>query len=275
MGFHKKGRKLSRRKWERVDILRREKYWQNRVGGQLQLEVAKRPGSRLVLEQQFTRIAEALGFSTGGRVLDVGCGTGTLLLWLMENWQMDPFGIDLSLTSLVLGQKAGLRKLLCGNAQELPIRDSSFSYVMCKGSVHHFSDAAHAMKDMHRVLVPGGKVVLYEPVATPLTSLVRRVFVRSDRYESPADLAYKEKFTAERFRNLLTDAGFLDIHISFHDVLAYPFSGGYLGGPFSRSARTMRFLLEVEQGLKRMSVLRRPMDFLAWRVLVQALKPDM
>jgi len=257
------------------ELLRREREWQNRVGGQLQERIASLPGTQLVLDHQFNRIADALASRVEGRVLDIGCGTGTLLKWMKERQQVEAFGLDLAQQSLLLGKRDGLTKGLCGCAEALPVKDSSFSCIVCKGSVHHFTDAVQALEEMYRVLMPGGKVVFFEPMGSFVTNWVRKVVPGTGKYESPVDLSHKEEFTAWMLQQHLKGAGFVDIEASFHDVLAYPFTGGYAEGMFSRSIRMMRIMLKCEMWLERIKLLANVRKLLAWRMLVRASKPPL
>jgi hypothetical protein len=105
-----------------------------------------------------------------------------------------------------------------------------------------------------------------------VTNLVRNLVSGSKRYESPVDLSHKEEFTPEVFRKLLVDSGFVDIQVSFHDFLAYPFTGGFRKGLFSESVRIMKILLQCERWLERRKSLARARRLLSWRMLVRASK---
>jgi SAM-dependent methyltransferase len=162
--------------------------------------------------------------------------------------------------------------LTAGDAEHLPYKDRSFDRVICNGTAHHFLDQDSAFRELYRVLVPGGTLVLYEPIATPVTSFLRRVFLRDDRYESPADLARKEAFTPSYLMDLLVEAGFTGISTSRHDFLAYPLSGNYLASPLCRSRSLMRALCRLEGALTTRASLGPLLEAVAWRVLVVAAK---
>jgi SAM-dependent methyltransferase len=257
-----------------VDVKHEERRWQDAEGGQLQIQAYARPGTRLVLEQQFSRVARALRLEPGQRLLDIGCGVGNFLAWLRGQHAGLRHGLDLSLNSLrharVVCDGA---QLAVGDAERLPYRDRAFERVVCNGAAHHFLEPLVAFREIFRVLAPGGIVVMYEPTATMLTGLLRRLVVGYDRYESPADLAHKEEFTARRATELLSDVGFVDISTSLHDFLAYPLSGSYMRSPLSRSARVMRVLSRAEVGFASIGLLRPIWQLLSWRLLVVASRP--
>ena len=251
-----------------------ERHWQDRQGGALQVQAYERPGTQVVLHQQFGRVFDALQVGSGMRLLDVGCGAGLFLAWLSQRVQAECHGIDLSPNSIEMATKANATLILtAGDAEALPYEDESFQRISCNGAGHHLLDFRSALREMYRVLIPGGIVVFYEPTASPFSNALRGLFLQDDKYESPADLAHKDEFTSESVRKLLTEVGFIDITTSFHDFLAYPLSGMYLNLPLGRSRTTMKFLTQLESKLERLPGLKLLFDLFTWRFLVVATKP--
>src|SRR5215210_8056241 len=101
-----------------------------------------------------------LGRLEGRRVLDVGCGTGTLTSALAERgarvWGVDPSEEMLVLARQRAGRRIGLR---LGRAEELPFKDAWFERAVLR-LVVHLVDRALALPELARVLAPGGRVVL-------------------------------------------------------------------------------------------------------------------
>jgi SAM-dependent methyltransferase len=250
-----------------------ERRWQDRHGGDLQERTFGRPGTRAVLHEQFASVAEALRLRSGLRVLDLGCGVGHFLEWLSGRRPGHYYGLDLSVTSVGRArQRNPALRLIVGDGESLPYRDGSFDRVTCLGTAHHFFDADSALREIHRILAPGGILCLYEPAATILTTALRHLVLRHHAAESPADHACKHDFTVSRIRSLLLAAGFAETTVSFRDFLAYPLSGNYLGSPWSRSPRFMERLCRLERALTRSRLLKPLRDALAWRVLAVAIK---
>lgn len=251
-----------------------ERAWQDRLGGTLQQRAYDRAGTRVVIHGQFACVVRALELRPGMRLLDLGCGVGHFLSWLMERLPVTCHGVDLSLNSVRCAREANPGpELTVGDAEVLPYRDSAFDRVTCNGAAHHFLDEQAAFREMFRVLAPGGRLVLYEPTTTAVTSALRRWLLRSDAYESPADLAHKEEFTAARAQGALRAAGFMGISTSLHDFLAYPLSGYYVGSPLARSRTIMGLLCRLERGLGPWSLLKPVLEQISWRLLVVATRP--
>lgn len=100
-----------------------------------------------------------------GAVLDLGCGIGFWLVELSQRGARDLTGADLSPRSLELaGKRCALfdipAKLTTANAENLPFESGSFSHVNCQGVVHHTPSPASAVREIARVLRPGGTATI-------------------------------------------------------------------------------------------------------------------
>jgi ubiquinone/menaquinone biosynthesis C-methylase UbiE len=177
--------------------------------------------SRRVWEAMAPRYDRAMTFAerrflTGGRpwvcsravgeVLDVGVGTGINLPYYPHGLRIT--GVDLSPAMLAvardrateLGVVAELRE---GDAQALPFTAASFDTVVCTLALCAIPDDRAAVAEMHRVLRPGGRLLLLDHVAStwwPIWALQRLVDVVSVRTAG-------EHYT-RRPLTLLPDAGF-------------------------------------------------------------------
>jgi SAM-dependent methyltransferase len=106
-----------------------------------------------------------------GRVLELGCGMGHLLAWLVDRYQV--FGCDINPWALVqarLNVPLGNFFLLSGD-MPYAFPDAVFDLLIAKHVVEHLSHPDQAMAEMSRVLKPGGLLIL----ATPnLSSMMRK-----------------------------------------------------------------------------------------------------
>ena len=103
------------------------------------------------------------------RVLEVGVGGGNVL----ERIPGTQFGIDLSPFILRKAQArlGGRASLARSDAMALPFRDAAFDRVYCSEVLEHVLDPEAVVREMHRVLAPGGIAV----ISVPNEALINRV----------------------------------------------------------------------------------------------------
>ncbi len=131
---------------------------QNWSRGQAQREEYYQPATEMMLDLADLR--------TGNRVLDVAAGTGdqTLLAARRVGLNGHVLATDLSATMLKAAieaaRKAGLTNVETRtmNAEDLDLNPGSFDVVICRLGLMLFSDPPKALRGMHRVVKPGGKV---------------------------------------------------------------------------------------------------------------------
>ena len=136
------------------------------------------------------------------RMLDVGCGTGALLRQASGRFpECELFGVDPAPGMVKAAQEAGgsSRRLrfAVAFAQDLPFPDAFFDVVVSTISFHHWGEQAAGLRDVGRVLRPGGFLVLADILAV---SLLRPFFFLGhmrNRFHTPAEI-----------EGLLTAAGF-------------------------------------------------------------------
>lgn len=102
----------------------------------------------------------------GDRVLDVGCGTGAVVDYLLRRHGLAALGIDFSMALLKEGMQtfAGPR-LVRGLAEQIPVIDGCFNAVVCECMLSLCGDPARALREIHRVLQPGGCLILTDVYA--------------------------------------------------------------------------------------------------------------
>ncbi len=109
------------------------------------------------------RLHEFADFA-GKRVLDVGCGNGYVLSRFARagartsGIDLTARGIDLSRRRFALEGLPGA--FTVGSAEDLPWADDTFDCVTSMGVLHHTPDTAGAVAEVHRVLKPGGRLIV-------------------------------------------------------------------------------------------------------------------
>jgi ubiquinone/menaquinone biosynthesis C-methylase UbiE len=104
----------------------------------------------------------------GMRVLDIACGTGepAISIATLLHGTGEVIGVDISSAPLEIArrraQQRGLKNVRFeqADAHQLPFDDESFDRVTSRLGIMFFADLANALRQMHRVLKPGGRVVL-------------------------------------------------------------------------------------------------------------------
>lgn len=106
-------------------------------------------------------------------VLDLGCGTGSFIesqTTDAKNKNIQWHGLDPSEEMLQIARtKVPFAKFHTGAAENMPFASNHFDYVTSRFSFHHFDDRLMALKEMHRILKPGGflKIVNLVPELSP------------------------------------------------------------------------------------------------------------
>ena len=117
-----------------------------------------------VLFQQFVEpMMNAAGVRAGQRVLDVACGTGVLARAVAERTGATGAvtGLDLNPGMLAVARRvAPAIEWKQGRAEALPFEDQSFDAVVCQFGLMFFEDRPAALREMLRVLRPGGRLAV-------------------------------------------------------------------------------------------------------------------
>ena len=138
-------------------------------------------------------------------VLDVGCGTGKLLRRANTYWpEAHLIGVDPANGMIEMAKRLTPNATFStGMAEALPLQDASVGLALSTSSFHHWQDQAAGIREIARVLRPGGYFVL---VDASFPDWLVRVF-RMKRFHSPAQL-----------QTLFIQAG---LHVQMQQTLAW------------------------------------------------------
>ncbi|MFF4260956.1 class I SAM-dependent methyltransferase [Streptomyces virginiae] len=117
----------------------------------------------------FTTAVAEFGLRPGDRVLDAGCGTGRAMAALRT--AVGPggtvLGVDLTPQMLVAARRAGRDAegaLLLADVARLPLRDEVLDAVFAAGLIAHLPDPEANLRELARVVRPGGGLALFHPI---------------------------------------------------------------------------------------------------------------
>jgi len=116
---------------------------------------------------RFSSELEALARRWGaGKLLNIGCAHGPDFIPFREGFEL--YGIDISRKMLEMAQKYAVKydylaNLAEGDAVHLPYGDNTFDYAISVATYHHIkgeNERLHALRELHRVLKPGGEAFI-------------------------------------------------------------------------------------------------------------------
>ena len=213
--------------------------------------------------------ADRLGSLRGKSVLDIGCGLGGKTVAYAEAGARVT-GVDISedniARSVAFARSRGVEAVFtAGDAERLPFAEGTFDAIIANDSLEHFADPAGALRELARVLRPGGSIFLFfTPWGSPLGShlydyirtpwchllfpewLLRALLERELASRGEADPAagaerlmgeyHSElnKITVRRYRRIL--AALTEVKLSFEELKPPKYS--WLGPPRSRACRS-------------------------------------
>lgn len=141
--------------------------------------------NKLQTHLEIPLLVRALGLRRGGKVLEIGCGRGVALPEISRRLRPTFIaGLDadrdlLDIAATRVDGLGGTIVLIHADARAIPAGDSSFDLVIDFGTCYHIDRAEHAIREVFRVLKPGG-IFVHETrasqlLAHPLRSLTRRI----------------------------------------------------------------------------------------------------
>lgn len=172
----------------------------------------KKMSARLFAPSFPREIVEAVGpLDEGATVVDLGAGPGLLCLDLHKLWPqarficVDPSGETLKIAT-ENAALAGIPDLEArqGNAERIPIEPDCVTVVVGESSRHEWADPRIGFSEVHRILVPGGRLVLKDYSRSWPSGWMRKILGRFHYLNM-------FKFTLGEVVGWLEEAGFTDV----------------------------------------------------------------
>lgn len=176
---------------------------------------------RLLVPAVFDRYARDLvdrarPIGPSDRILDLGCGTGIVARVLRER-----LGGGARITGLDVnaGMLAKARSIapdiewVEGSAISLPFADGSFEVVIAQQVLQFVPDRAHAMREIRRVLVPGGRLIASTWRPRPFQPLFEALGLVAEKHLGPGN-DKRWALDGDELGALATAAGFTDVQLT-------------------------------------------------------------
>lgn len=188
-------------------------------------------------DMSFKRRAESvfdfLAIRPGDRVLDAGCGRGFYLNFARHLFPWaDVVGVELDRPLLPMARAAvpGAR-VACANLYRLPFGDGAFDKIIFSEVIEHIPDDRAALRELWRVLAPGGVLALTTPNANypwawdPINKALETV---AGKHIQTGPLAgiwanHERLYSLASLSQAVTDAGFAVEEIRCHTRYCFPF----------------------------------------------------
>ncbi len=157
----------------------------------------------------FDLLDRALGTTNQARrVLEIGCGAGGMLGPLQRYGEVSGLDIDHEYVSYCKAR--GFQNVLCGSGYQLPFADASFDLVCLFDTIEHIPDQEQALREVRRVLRPGGSVFVSVPAYQWLWS------------QNDKTAHHCRRYTAGRLRRVLKLTGLLPTKTSYFNSFLLP-----------------------------------------------------
>lgn len=248
-------------------IIKLMSLWSNQIAQKVGNDLESLP-KRLTLSGA-VEIRSKLGSISGGKVLDVATGSGDFIDTLMKTLKnYDCFvGIDISKKDLESAKKRFKDqpvKLMEMNAESLEFDDNSFDTVCMAYSLHHLERVDKVLTEIHRVLKPGGNLIIQEEFCDGKQTRAQKTNILQHAWDAQIDSllgkTHKTTFTKHRIEKAIGSLQLerVEIFESTHPVECLFCEKKFRCDDPKSKEEISRSLKEIDDNLKRLEEIADP-----------------
>lgn len=143
-------------------------------------------------------------------ILDLGCGTGYNIDYMKQAGYTNCLGLDFTFDALKYCKNRDIDDVVCADTIQIPFADNSFDVITSLDMIEHIEDDSSAIREMHRVLKPGGQLIIFTPAYQFLWGLQDEI---SHHYR---------RYTAHELKKKTENQGFIIDRITYTNTLLFP-----------------------------------------------------
>jgi 2-polyprenyl-3-methyl-5-hydroxy-6-metoxy-1,4-benzoquinol methylase len=154
------------------------------------------------LRQHFKKF---INIDKTSKIVDLGCGSGALVWWLLQEGFSNTKGVDGSIEQVAMAQKLGINTVSLGNVFDFLSKEKNYNVIFARDLIEHFDSQSvfNFLMQSNAALAPGGRLVLQIPNAdSPYFGRVRY-----------GDFTHELAFTKSSITQILRATGFENIRI--------------------------------------------------------------
>lgn len=179
-----------------------------------------------------------------GRLLDIGCAAGHFLLGMRMRGEWELYGVELSDEVAGIARQRHNLNVVTGTLEEAGYPDAFFDAITMWDVLEHLHDPTGSLREIHRILKPGGLLVIRVP---NLASWDAAVF---GRYWAGLDAPrHLYLFTPTTLRRMLQDAGFtvtdedcgIGGYVTFALSVRFWMTARHIAPAYQRRVRTLLY----------------------------------
>jgi 2-polyprenyl-3-methyl-5-hydroxy-6-metoxy-1,4-benzoquinol methylase len=180
------------------------------------------PSTEVRMRRRADYLMSAMTDGNNKTVLEIGCGTGEIALWIAEKKQHNVIGTDICKPFIDFANENFKRDNLTYEVLDFnnpeDIKGRKFDYIIGNGILHHlYYNLDQVLVTLKDLLAEDGKLIFYEPnMYNPYIATIFNIsFLRKMAHLEPDEMAFSRTYIREK----LTKAGFGKVDVEYKDFL--------------------------------------------------------